>query len=586
MKQQHRRTWKWALGALAAVAVIVGLSVLIAHAVQQSKSSPPAVATAPALDADWGSKTSNAAARKLVQLPAPGSPAAVELLARNDTPAWLSGLYTYHRDSASITPDITAEWLQLLQQQLQQQGVTTNSSSSSSSSADDEQLELDLQPFIRVSADVLGYLRFSRSVVLLSLLREYAASSVITVEAVDPDTLQAEVQQLFDLQNLSAYYVTMARVDSMHAAGTFANVLPVGAACPAAAPLQLFQRDQLAFKPVTVPIVFHVLRFLVDIPALSFMSTDMPQAPMGSTSGTAAFPPIWDGNSSSSGGSSSSSSSGGGGSSGTAAGQNLVDAANRLYKNTGVQFTLKEVRTDVAKYPYLLQKDKAAWLNCSHNAAATAEGLACLQGIARVPEVAALSSEERVVNVLVSGSDGKTDFTYCSRTAADRNPLCSTISKGYTAARGPWFMGSADAGWSEDASDMNWLFLSWGGFDTASWNRGPWNGGGATLAHELGHFLGLLHTHQGSPACLNSPESGDAVEDTPPNQDMEAHGGGTEAATLAGWCSDFRNGKSPASSALSGLQSCPGFQDNLVSKCMVFWHKRNLLTDITCWRPW
>uniref|UniRef100_A0A383V5X5 Peptidase M43 pregnancy-associated plasma-A domain-containing protein n=1 Tax=Tetradesmus obliquus TaxID=3088 RepID=A0A383V5X5_TETOB len=717
MKQQHRRTWKWALGALAAVAVIVGLSVLIAHAVQRSKSSPPAVATAPALDADWGSKTSNAAARKLVQLPAPGSPAAVELLARNDTPAWLSGLYTYHRDSASITPDITAEWLQLLQQQLQQQGVTTNSSSSS---AADEQLELDLQPFIRVSADVLGYLRFSRSVVLLSLLREYAASSVITVEAVDPDALQAEVQQLFDLQNLSAYYVTMARVDSMHAAGaaqhaaavslatskgaadirgrmlhatflqqqqqqqqqrkqklrqqhrllllaeadspaaqqadlasqllnqmsggqtaaaaaaaatkdssagssssstgtpdagisrssartlnppntaatatataadaassssdvetlldmvclaapwapvgTFANVLPVGAACPAAAPLQLFQRDQLAFKPVTVPIVFHVLRFLVDIPALSFMSMDMPQAPMGSTSGTAAFPPIWDGNSSSSSGgssSSSSSSSGGGGSSGTAAGQNLVDAANRLYKNTGVQFTLKEVRTDVAKYPYLLQKDKAAWLNCSHNAAATAEGLACLQGIARVPEVAALSSEERVVNVLVSGSDGKTDFTYCSRTAADRNPLCSTISKGYTAARGPWFMGSADAGWSEDASDMNWLFLSWGGFDTASWNRGPWNGGGATLAHELGHFLGLLHTHQGSPACLNSPDSGDAVEDTPPNQDIEAHGGGTEAATLAGWCSDFRNGKSPASSALSGLQSCPGFQDNV-----------------------
>jgi hypothetical protein len=51
------------------------------------------------------------------------------------------------RDSASITPEITAEWLKLLQQQLQQQGVTLTSSSSSSSAG--EQQELDLQPFIR-----------------------------------------------------------------------------------------------------------------------------------------------------------------------------------------------------------------------------------------------------------------------------------------------------------------------------------------------------------------------------------------------------------------------------------------------------
>jgi hypothetical protein len=53
------------------------------------------------------------------------------------------------------------------------------------------------------------------------------------------------------------------------------------------------------------------------------------------------------------------------------------------------------------------------------------------------------------------------------------------------------------------------------------------------------------------------------VTDTPPNQDIQSYAGGTEAATLAGWCSDFRNGKGPASSALSDLQSCPGFQDNM-----------------------
>jgi hypothetical protein len=95
MKQRNRRTLKWALAVLAA-AVIAGLSVLIAHAVQQSKSTSPAAAAAN--DADWGSRASAAAVgRQLVQLPAPGSPAAAELLARNDTPAWITGLYTYHR---------------------------------------------------------------------------------------------------------------------------------------------------------------------------------------------------------------------------------------------------------------------------------------------------------------------------------------------------------------------------------------------------------------------------------------------------------------------------------------------------------
>jgi hypothetical protein len=257
-------------------------------------------------------------------------------------------------------------------------------------------------------------------------------------------------------------------------AGTLANVLPAGQSCPVAAPLQLFQRATLAFKPIAVPIVFHVLRFLVDIPALSFMSTDMPQAPLGSTAGTAAFPPIWDGSSSS------------GGSSGTAAGQTLVDTANQLFQGTGVKFTLKEVRTDVSMYPYLLQKDKASWLSCSHNAAATADGLTCLQGIAKAPEVAALATQQHVINVLVSGSDGRTDYTYCSATAADPKPSCRTTSRGYTAARGPWFLGSADPAWSEEAAEANWLFLSWGNCDTAGLNRGPWNGGGATLAHELG----------------------------------------------------------------------------------------------------
>jgi hypothetical protein len=70
----------------------------------------------------------------------------------------------------------------------------------------------------RVAADILAYFRFSNSTVLLSLLREYTTSNSITVEAVDPGALQAEVQQLFDLHNLNTYYVVMSQVDSVHAA--------------------------------------------------------------------------------------------------------------------------------------------------------------------------------------------------------------------------------------------------------------------------------------------------------------------------------------------------------------------------------
>jgi hypothetical protein len=53
------------------------------------------------------------------------------------------------RDSASITAELTAEWLQLLQQQLQDNGVTLASSSSSMPTAAGQQQQLDLQPFIR-----------------------------------------------------------------------------------------------------------------------------------------------------------------------------------------------------------------------------------------------------------------------------------------------------------------------------------------------------------------------------------------------------------------------------------------------------
>jgi hypothetical protein len=59
-------------------------------------------------------------------------------------------LFCYCSDSASISPEITAEWLQLLQQQLQDHGLKLSSSSSSSMrTGAGKQQEFDLQPFIR-----------------------------------------------------------------------------------------------------------------------------------------------------------------------------------------------------------------------------------------------------------------------------------------------------------------------------------------------------------------------------------------------------------------------------------------------------
>lgn len=226
-----------------------------------------------------------------------------------------------------------------------------------------------------------------------------------------------------------------------------------------------------------------------------------------------------------------------------------------------------QVRTDPTKYPYLVLPSKNAWLNCTHNQVAPAAGIQCLSRIASSPDVAPLATQGHVINVIVAGSDGSTDNTYCARTAAKPNPLCSTTSRGYTAAQGPWFLRAADPGWTQDSSQTNWVFLSWDSYDTAGTNtQARWNGGGATLAHELGHYFGLLHTHEGTPECLNGAQVGDAVADTPANKVVESWAAATGFVNLAGWCSDFRRGNHPPASQLGSFHSCPGVAaDNLLN---------------------
>jgi hypothetical protein len=78
---------------------------------------------------------------------------------------------------------------------------------------------------------------------------------------------------------------------------------------------------------------------------------------------------------------------------------------------------------------------------------------------------------------------------------------------------------------------------------------------------QLGHYLGLLHTHEAD--CRgDEPSQGDEVPDTAPNmqlQDLQALLGPDAelARQLQAWCTSFRNGPLPAVADLATFNSCP-----------------------------
>lgn len=90
--------------------------------------------------------------------------------------------------------------------------------------------------------------------------------------------------------------------------------------------------------------------------------------------------------------------------------------------------------------------------------------------------------------------------------------------------------------------------------------------GGITFAHELGHYLGLMHTHEGE--CSGEgegPNLADAVPDTPFNKNIASSASPKMLSELAAWCTSFRKGKGPDPKSLLQFNSCgePGGVDNV-----------------------
>jgi hypothetical protein len=80
------------------------------------------------------------------------------------------------------------------------------------------------------------------------------------------------------------------------------------------------------------------------------------------------------------------------------------------------------------------------------------------------------------------------------------------------------------------------IYINYDRFSPDALNRASaWEGGGVVLAHEIGHYFGLLHTFEGG--C--SPPD-DAVTDTPANLDPESGWQPSWFNELTAWCERFR----------------------------------------------
>lgn len=162
---------------------------------------------------------------------------------------------------------------------------------------------------------------------------------------------------------------------------------------------------------------------------------------------------------------------------------NLVCFVLQLVAVPVCSFKMQEVRTDAAKYPYLLLPSLSKWQECSinnNNKQLEQKGLECLGKAAAQPSVVILTSQ-LVINVIISSSPHRPS---CS---GEQDITCNHTIWGYAQADGPWFnAGTADPNYQEGDSAGNWLWLRFTELDVGGRNNANvWEAGGNTFAHEV-----------------------------------------------------------------------------------------------------
>jgi hypothetical protein len=88
-------------------------------------------------------------------------------------------IYQASSDASTITPKMTAAFLQRLQTKLGTMGF-----------------KVDLSIFVDLANSVVDLLRVARADALLALLRQYAQTGTLVLETVDQDQLQREVNSV------------------------------------------------------------------------------------------------------------------------------------------------------------------------------------------------------------------------------------------------------------------------------------------------------------------------------------------------------------------------------------------------------